>query len=115
MKTIEELWQENTDLLHPDCSAFMCGEGWASIIEYALVRWRAEVKNSRIARVKEKMGTLRIQAMPPVELAARKIHWEALQLSSTTCENCGKPGTLTYLSNSVATLCHTCETACDRA
>jgi hypothetical protein len=71
--------------------ALLCvGPGWGSI----LTRLYAQLPQKVIVtQVKEKYGSLRFYVGSASELVFRKIQ-KAEKESETTCEVCGKPGTI---------------------
>lgn len=75
------------------CFGFECGDGWYHIIEKALHQLSMLDDETLILQVKEKYGTLRIY-LSGFSDEAEKIVNDAENLSSYTCEKCGKVGKL---------------------
>jgi hypothetical protein len=72
---------------------FECGEGWHPILEEMFDKLGALDEDVDIGQVKEKLGGLRVYYMGVSDNVA-KIIKEAETKCETTCEVCGKEGTL---------------------
>ena len=81
------------------------GKGWSEIIKTLYAEKPDEVV---ICDVKEKYGTLRISTYGADDDFQEKIY-DAENASETTCEQCGKPGTLVVVRHWVSCLCEKCK------
>lgn len=103
MTTLYERLSEQYPENFANCYDFSIGEGWNDLVErltHAVIRAQPGVK---IDQVKEKFGTLRFYVDSFTEETNRLI--EAAEIASeSTCEVCGKSGTLRRRSWMV-TLC----------
>lgn len=81
------------------CWGFECGDGWEPIIREAAAKIEAinaellPAQHCVASQIKQKFGTLRFYLHSGTN-AAWDIVEEAERKSETTCETCGKPGTL---------------------
>jgi len=93
------------------CWGFCCGDGWYDII-YDLSKV-LEPNGIVASQVKEKFGTLRFYICGGDENtdhdAVRAAIDKAEELSTKTCEYCGKPGSLRS-GSWLKTLCDECKT-----
>ena len=88
---------------------FECNEGWNKLIYSALKEIsQLDTTNSiRILQIKEKFGTLRIYTNHVTDEIDDVIN-KYEQLSSVTCEVCGKPGKCGNTGGLIKTLCKEC-------
>ncbi len=97
---------ENFSFFHPEkplteslmAFGFDCGDGWFEIVNKLCEDLQAlKMPDFEVISVKEKSGTLRISARNiPAEYnnSVSYLIQEAEKRSESTCEVCGKPGTL---------------------
>ena len=85
------------------CWGFECGDGWEPIIREAADKIEKEILTlsdeerengtGQASQVKEKYGTLRFYLSRATDVMWKAVE-EAEEKSETTCETCGKPGSI---------------------
>jgi|DEB0MinimDraft_3_1074331.scaffolds.fasta_scaffold00700_17 hypothetical protein len=80
-----------------------CGDGWFDIIDklFAVIEYHDPA--TRVVRVKEKYGLLRVDVVTQSEFIKGAVAM-AEAVSARTCEECGKPG-VTSAEGWIRTLC----------
>jgi len=91
---------------------FSHGNGWYDLLRDMFVKLEAVVGTKyeiEVIQVKQKFGALRVYITPPHEDVSQQVYniiWQAEMKSSSTCEKCGKKGTLKKVNRIlVLTLC----------
>lgn len=78
--------------LHPWCWSGV-GDGWLPLIDQLVVDLKAMGWHGSVAQIKEKFGALRFYAEDTSDEMDARIE-VACAASATTCENCGRQGSL---------------------
>jgi hypothetical protein len=98
--------------LSPDqtcmCWGFGCGDGWFNILYKLSVDLEMYNPSCEIAQVKEKFGSLRVYADDLNADGSKIIEW-AEKMSSSICEECGKPGKIDVKQPYYKCLCKKCK------
>lgn len=93
-----------------------CGDGWKDLIRQALATF--EACGAKVAQIKEKFGELRLYWDQPDHwtennngdftwyfIACAMAERQAVAMSRTTCETCGRPGKLDNYNGWWNTMC----------